>query len=104
MPGRMIESDHAAGKDEGGIGQGRLVSGVAATLGLELVAEPARKAALELEGQLRSGHRLPALQLASEPLEDRLTFTDTMEDRRAQRPTVVSHERKPSAFATTAAI
>ena len=48
----VIEGDQAVGEDEGGVGGRGAVGGGAAALGLELVAEVAGEAAVEVEGQV----------------------------------------------------
>ncbi len=106
----MIEGDQAVGEDEGGIGQGGLMRGIAAALGLQLITEVTGETAIELEGQA-AGRHAQALRLCGEVVEDRLpaqlTLTPTLDphlaladvvgDGPSQRTAVVAHEGKASA-------
>ena len=106
----VVEGDHPVGEDEEGVRQRRGVGAGALAVGLQLVAEVAGEAAVEVEGKV-VGEVAQAPHLAREVVEDRLVqdprlaagadgqlaAVDVVGDRRPERPGGVAHEGEAGA-------
>ena len=113
----MVEGDQPVGEDEGGVGHRGPVGAAAFAVGLQLVAEVADEAAVEVErqvvGEIAQAPHLPAqvvedrlgqhLGLAA-PLDAHLTGADVVGDRRAERPATGAHEGEAGALVEPAAV
>ncbi len=113
----MIEGEQAVGEEERGVRQRGVVRALAAAVGLELVAEVADEAAVEVERQPRIG-QAQAAHLALEVVEERaghgfrlpppldpdLAAARLAGDRRPERPAAVAHEGEAGAVVDPAAV
>ena len=89
----MVDCDQAVAEDEGGV-RGIGAVGVGPTgLGLQLVAEVADQAAIEVEGKVVVGDP-QSLQLSLDRREDRISLSHLIGEELAER-TGRPEERKP---------
>src|SRR4051794_29683061 len=102
--GLVVEGDDAVGEEKRGVRVlGFMERGVAA-LGLELIAEVADEAAVELEGEVRELRRAKLGGAAVEVVEDRSLGTKVVGNHFGEWTARVPHEREARALASARAV